>query len=227
MQNRYIGDLGDYGKYGLLKILINSTSLQLGINWCLTPDENNRNDGQKIEYSNYKNVDPDLYEKLKLIIHGNRNIKTIEEKIFNGMNVKFYSATLKDRGKKDYYFNNSFSRLKGSDLLFFDPDNGLEVKSSKSKPFKYVYFDDLNKYAENGYSLIIFQYRDRSEDCWERKFNDLKCKYPLLKIFYLKYSLRPNVYFFMINKNHCGEIEKFINAFRISNWNELFDIREY
>ena len=39
MQDRYAGDIGDYGKLGLLRSL-SRTGLRIGVNWYLTPDVN-------------------------------------------------------------------------------------------------------------------------------------------------------------------------------------------
>src|SRR5258708_2505541 len=53
MQNRYVGDVGDYGKYALLRALCRSTaakSIRLGVIWCLFPDEHQSNDGKHISY---------------------------------------------------------------------------------------------------------------------------------------------------------------------------------
>ena len=51
MQNRYVGDLGDFGKYGLLRALcvpgdaLGGPELSLGIVWYLVPDETRTGDG--------------------------------------------------------------------------------------------------------------------------------------------------------------------------------------
>ena len=41
MQNQYTGDIGDFGKLGLLRVLQES-GLTIGVNWYLVPDENHR-----------------------------------------------------------------------------------------------------------------------------------------------------------------------------------------
>lgn len=38
MQDRYVGDIGDFGKYGLLRALC-AHDLSLGVVWYLVPDE--------------------------------------------------------------------------------------------------------------------------------------------------------------------------------------------
>ena len=49
MQNTYAGDVGDFGKLGLLRQLSKS-QLIIGINWYLVPDENHNADGKHIGY---------------------------------------------------------------------------------------------------------------------------------------------------------------------------------
>lgn len=38
MKNQYFGDVGDFGKYGLLTALA-SNEIKLGVNWYLTQDD--------------------------------------------------------------------------------------------------------------------------------------------------------------------------------------------
>lgn len=38
MKNQYVGDIGDYGKYGLMRFL-RDAGVSIGINWYLTPDD--------------------------------------------------------------------------------------------------------------------------------------------------------------------------------------------
>ena len=48
MKDQYVGDIGDFGKYGLLRYL-NGRSLRIGVNWYLTPRDG-RTDGNHTEY---------------------------------------------------------------------------------------------------------------------------------------------------------------------------------
>src|SRR5262245_49168756 len=53
MQDRYVGDVGDYAKYALLKALAgdpSSTKIRLGVVWCRFPDESHNQDGKHIAY---------------------------------------------------------------------------------------------------------------------------------------------------------------------------------
>ena len=48
MKNQYLGDLGDYGKYGLLRYLAEQ-GVRIGINWYLTEDDSST-DGKFKDY---------------------------------------------------------------------------------------------------------------------------------------------------------------------------------
>ena len=51
MQDRYAGDVGDFGKLGMLR-RIAATGLKVGVNWYLTfkPEEHVNEDGKHIGY---------------------------------------------------------------------------------------------------------------------------------------------------------------------------------
>jgi hypothetical protein len=51
MQHRYVGDVGDFGKYGFLRALTRETQhARLGIIWYLTDPEIHNNDGKHDGY---------------------------------------------------------------------------------------------------------------------------------------------------------------------------------
>lgn len=60
MQNRYVGDIGDFGKYGLLKALAGH-GLRLGVHWCLNTDDEDSSDGNLTDYLDLRACDPALY----------------------------------------------------------------------------------------------------------------------------------------------------------------------
>lgn len=55
MQNRYTGDVGDFGTYGLLRALAapaGARPMRLGVVWHLVPDESHNADGKHVGYLN-------------------------------------------------------------------------------------------------------------------------------------------------------------------------------
>ena len=91
MQNRYVGDVADFGKHGLLRFLSGMTSedagdpLKLGLIWYWHHDEKHvgnrkkiNNDGGHVGYlrrtrtddkSQYRNCDPCLWESLRDLVY--------------------------------------------------------------------------------------------------------------------------------------------------------------
>ena len=51
MKNQYVGDIGDYTKLALLRVIENA-GFSIGVNWYLTPDDKDSKDGRHIEYLN-------------------------------------------------------------------------------------------------------------------------------------------------------------------------------
>ena len=68
MQDRYVGDIGDFGKYGLLRAIsgmhdpVRNQHLQLGIAWYLFPDESHTADGK---FTGYLEDEGDNHKKFR------------------------------------------------------------------------------------------------------------------------------------------------------------------
>ena len=69
MKNQYVGDIGDYGKYSLLRDFINA-GVKIGVNWYLTENDDT-NDGKFTDYlenkDEYRRYDPELFDVLKRV----------------------------------------------------------------------------------------------------------------------------------------------------------------
>ena len=53
----------------------------------------------------------------------------------------------------------------GADLVFFDPDNGVEVKSApkgSAKAGKYFFWDELEEFWLRGQSLLVYHHLNRT-----------------------------------------------------------------
>ena len=77
MQNRYTGDIGDFGKLGLLRVL-QAAGFSIGVNWYLTPDENHNQDGKHTNYDDLRSCDESLWRELKQIVDSDRNVAALQ-----------------------------------------------------------------------------------------------------------------------------------------------------
>jgi hypothetical protein len=67
MKNQCFGDISDYRKYGLLRILSAGGEISSGVCWMLTPSDG-RTDGQFLRYldqrARWRGFDPELFDHL-------------------------------------------------------------------------------------------------------------------------------------------------------------------
>ena len=83
MKNQHFGDINDYVKYGLLRLLLNRGEMKTAICWMLTLDDG-RTDGRLTSYLNkpekWRQYDPGLYDVLKhlVVTKGIRNVQMAE-----------------------------------------------------------------------------------------------------------------------------------------------------
>ena len=92
MQDRYVGDVGDFGKYGLLRSLCredeHGAELRLGVLWYRFDGDDSAaaNDGRHTDYlfapSRHerflRQCDPDLFERMLHLVKNNRSIAAVE-----------------------------------------------------------------------------------------------------------------------------------------------------
>jgi hypothetical protein len=69
VQNRYVGDVGDFGKYALLNALC-CGSMRLGVAWCLNSAEESNSDGTFVRYSHIRECNPVMFDQLAAIVSG-------------------------------------------------------------------------------------------------------------------------------------------------------------
>lgn len=166
MKNQYFGDVNDYKKYGLLRAVIDATDLSVLVNWMLTPGDSS-SDGNRIAYlqkpQEYRHHDPVLFDGLRTLVveQGQRAVGAIENtNLLPGATYFSLSAPDAEPDRKKW-FDLSMWSLGGADLLFLDPDNGLEIKSmpyGRKGSSKYLYWREVQQFWMLGKSLLIYQH---------------------------------------------------------------------
>lgn len=182
MQDRYAGDIGDFGKYGLLRWMCREDAqgprLRLGVLWYRYEDKT-PGDGKHVDYldpphdPHLRDCDPDLFRKMQLVVGGQRSIKTVQEigalpddtLCFPNMLMFSRSENRPERHEKRRRWTAAgLKAVSEAEIVFADPDNGLEVRSVSRfslKGPKYAYYDDLRACTTRGQSLVIYQHISR------------------------------------------------------------------
>lgn len=169
MKNQYFGDTNDYRKYGLLRILTDSGEIKTTVCWMLTPDDG-RTDGNRITYlsqpADWRDLDSLLFDHLKgLVLHRDlRNVSEIEDSGILPSCVFLSDIVPDDRESRGAYFQRLTDLAEDCDLVFFDPDNGMEVQSKpcgRKGSSKYLYWLEIENFWNAGHSLLVYQHFPR------------------------------------------------------------------
>ena len=237
MQNRYTGDIGDFGKLGLLRSLQES-GLSIGVNWYLVPDEAHTNDGRYVQYLDnevFRQCDEYLWSELKKIVKsGQRKIDSLEREDL--LKARFFSIPLifhkKSKSERtairEAWHTKSLQSLYGLDVVFVDPDNGLIVSSAEgtARENKYVKPDELIDYFNQGSSVIYYQHKVRRPDSFYteqyRKLIDRAGadKSADIGLKFIRTSQR--YYFFIVHPHHKAAISTGVDRMLSSAWSNHF-----
>ena len=254
MQDRYVGDVGDFGKFGLLRSLCrgdeHGAALRLGVLWYRFDGDDSAatNDGRHTDYlfapsrneRLLRRCDHGLFEKMLHLVNNGRSIAAVEtsgvlpaDTVFFGEGLNFKETPRGERdGKRHGWFNAGLRRVKEAEVVFFDPDNGLEVPSRSTISLmgpKYAYYNDLQLCWERGQSLVVYHhigrtYRGRKADAGEQirsRCRELRQKLSGAEPMVLRYRRRsPRVYFVLPCPEHAGRLKSRIGRFLDSPWAE-------
>lgn len=236
MQDRYAGDIGDYGKIGLLRA-IRSSGLLIGVNWYKTEptQQEYQSDGTFRQNDGKYRIPPDLAVcDLELADTLNR-ISQKEKRAVNDVenadlipNAIYYADSI-TVGTREIWHNNALNTLASADIVFLDPDNGLLVKSvsKKSKQsVKYTFYKEVSDYIRRGQSVMIYNHRSRKRP--EIYFGEIYGKLRSIDeirdktikiITFPRYSVR-DYFIICTNSDHSFKIQKALNRLVQSAWGE-------
>ena len=207
MQDRYAGDIGDYGKIGLLREL-QARGLSVGINWYrVDPLEAERKIDDTFKQADGKYLIPDSLKVcdgvLADILTGiarssNRSVEALEQaNLVPG--ARYYRVPLSVDHRFEWH-EQAMEKLKNSNIVFVDPDNGMLVKSvgkRSARSVKYTFYEEVNDYVQHGQSVLIYNHRSRKPE--GKYFHEICSKLrdatgiqesDILKITFPKYSVR-------------------------------------
>lgn len=169
MKHQYFGDVNDYRKYGLLRTLQRIGGLRLGVCWMLTADDD-RADGGFISYlgdpNRWRFYDPELFDCLVTAVTTGRSLENVRERNLLLGAVLFEQTVPDDRDGRARMMSASSDLLRSCELVFFDPDNGMEIASCQAgqkRSSKYLLLNEVIHQYKSGSSVLIYQHFRREE----------------------------------------------------------------
>lgn len=234
MKNQYFGDVGDYGKYGLLRFFANN-GIKIAVNWYLTEDDGS-NDGNIVRYlesDDMRQYDPELFSVLKEMLNAkNRSVLSFEKRCMIPNAVYFNDCLYYEREskadrhqKRSKWHQDALTACSGADLVFLDPDNGARESepASAKNGVKYCYANEIADYYYNGQNVVYYASKGRrTQKKWEETKLMMKKYLPdadIIVITYHKGTQRS--YIFVLHKDKRSLYEFIISNF-LSEWSRLF-----
>ena len=190
MQDRFVGDIGDFFKFGLLRAI--SPGYRVGVAWWLMPGEAN-SDGNHVAYFDqahkWRHLDPHLFDSLKKIVNENRRqVASLEQAgllpnaRFAGQMLPVDLPHLQRQIARHRWFEGVLATLRDTQLIFADPDNGLEPATfSPSSPVagKSISMDEIQVLARGGRCVVVYHHQTRRKgghqleiQHWLERFRD-------------------------------------------------------
>ncbi len=229
MKNQYFGDINDYLKYGILRCF-SAADLRVAVCWMLTPNDG-RTDGRKTTYlskpDRWRPNDPLLFDSLLRALRTHaRCVRHIEDFGLLANTSFFHDKVPEDSLARESWLEKFIRSGAEADLLFFDPDNGIEVDSTRwgtKGSSKYIFWHEIRLAWSRSSALLIFQHfcRERRDNFIARLSKRLK---ETLPDSYVRSIVTAHVVYFLVYRQEqsakieCGlgkVSERWHNAARI------------
>jgi hypothetical protein len=219
VKNQYVGDVRDFGKYGLLKNLVGAGTgapWKLGANWYLTPDDASR-DGAHTAYlllpqpNPYADADRELVDGLRHIVeHRGRDVRHVADGGILPDDTVYFDHLLRGAAAARHtWLQEALTATAGCDLVFLDPDNGLEstsrVAESPKPPRAAV--SEVAQYLRRGQSVVVIQFFSRMAKHAEQVLHRLAqvapaCQDQDLAPFGMLWRVHPALLFLIVPASH-------------------------
>ena len=237
VQHHFVGDVGDFGKYGLLRALtgtwpVAESRLSLGVVWYLPAGATgSAADGQKLSYLNqpnsFRSCDPRLYDALRQLFDGgDRSLGAVEASGVLGDDTVFFDGPVpQDQWSRRSWFQQARQAVQGRDIVFLDPDKGLAPPSAGLGSTEHAYVAELEALVRRGQTVVVYHHLGRTaahpvqmRDWAERLARELRLDVEPQILWYRRGTAR--AYFVIPADAHAKAMGERLERFRRSLWFE-------
>lgn len=237
VQHHFVGDVGDFGKYGLLRVLAgvrppSEPRLALGVVWYVPAGSvGSAADGQKLAYLSqphrFRDCDPGLFDALgRLVDARNRCLDAVEASGTLGDGTIFRDEPVpQDLRSRERWLKETVEAMRGRDIVFLDPDKGLAPPSAGPNSAEHAYIRELKAFVQLRQTVVVYHHLGRQAKHtaqmrgWaERLKHELGLDAKPHVLWYRKGTAR--AYFVIPADAHAGTIGERLQQFGNSLWFE-------
>jgi hypothetical protein len=182
VRHNFVNDIGDYAKYALLRALCEAdpAGIRLGVIWYLTDHEERNGDGRRrahLSDSGWETLDPSLLTAMRDIERRLQGENQLDVRLIEAANILpaatafFTEALPQARGsaqaraaERMAWFERARKALTNCNLVFIDPDNGLQPRSVPlTSPLagKYATVEEIAALLDTGAGVVLYQHGNR------------------------------------------------------------------
>ncbi len=231
MKNQYIGDIGDYGKYGLLRHL-SGKGIRIGVNWYLTKDDppGFTAETKYLKIPEFRAYDEELYDKMQeLAPLKDKTVCMIKE---SGLfpDIIFYDGLLNTdafpreerKAERDKWHQAAMKELGDVEFVFLDPDNSLsrDVDIDKKGSQKYILPSEIEDYFLNmKKDVLYYHHRPRKNEAEWMKDKTIMAGLPGAKLLAVSAHRWVNrAYIFVVHEKRAELYREAIDGFLSEKW---------
>lgn len=182
MQDKYVGDIGDYIKLALLRQL--QPGNRVGVVWWLFPNESSNSDGRHISYlgdpSSWRRYDPELFDKLGVIVDANRrSVAALQQERLLENAVFVDSAVPAKIEERRLWIEEAVRKVAECEVVFLDPDNGLEPRTflpGRKASGKSVTYAEVDAFRAAGRTVVLYHHQTRAPGGHVEEIRQLEAK---------------------------------------------------
>jgi hypothetical protein len=157
VRDQYAGDVSDVLKFAFLRALA-GVDRTLGIAWYYAQGDDGRPDGRHLEWRHvaaWRLLDEELHKGLATLPE--RSIAALERAAIWPTGALFHREPIPPRGERSAWGTRKRSALKGADIVFLDPDNGIGAETKK-----HATFSEIQLLRKPGRAIVFITFPGRS-----------------------------------------------------------------
>lgn len=183
MNDCFVADVGDFGKYGLLRALCapnppnGQPALSLGVVWYRTPSQGNApciGNTFKVtrqylipsphNVDRFAACDPGLYAILQNINKGVLSLEAVRKEAILPQGTVFVEDIV-TAPRRATYLGIAFTAVSPCNVVFLDPDNGIMDASVNlsNRSVEHCYLDEIQQLVRLGKSLVVYHHFDHTD----------------------------------------------------------------
>jgi hypothetical protein len=169
MKVQYFGDVNDYRKFALLRGLSGIGGFKIGVCWMLTEADGSTHGARRgylAQPEVWRGYDPPMFDALTKAPPEPTisDLRRVEAEALIAGATFFNEFTTDSRSGRDSFHRQCMAAFADRNLVFLDPDNGLEVKIPKGRKrsSKYAFLDEIADHYNAARSILVYQQYPRN-----------------------------------------------------------------